>query len=143
MTHLEHGISAQSSTDDIWATGMDSPHRGGWQPYGAIWGLYIWGHMGAIWGPYGGHMRPYGGGYCALMARPSERSRLRYTIGYLPACAHSHPHMAAYGRIWPPYGPHIAPIWPHMAPYGPIWLPATPMWRVHTRSPNVVCRGLG
>ena len=61
--------------------------------------------MWAIWGPYGG-------GYCAFMARPSERSRLRYTICYLPACAlvrvlepASHPHMAAYG-------PHMAPIWP-------------------------------
>ena len=29
-----------------------------------------------------------------------------------------------------------APIWPHMAA-------ATPIWRVHTRIPNVVCRGLG
>ena len=26
MIHLEHGISAQSSTHDIWAMGMDSPY---------------------------------------------------------------------------------------------------------------------
>ena len=90
MIHLEHGVSAQSSTDDIWATGMDSPLRGGCSHMGPYEG-----HMGAIYGPYGGHMRPYGGGYCALMARPSERSRLRHNICYLPACAHSQPHMAA------------------------------------------------
>eukprot|EP01048_Picozoa_sp_COSAG05_P004312 COSAG05_NODE_227_length_13407_cov_32.277953_1_plen_72_part_00 len=43
MTQLEHGISAQSSTDDIWDTGMNSPYRGCCShmgPYGAICGPY-------------------------------------------------------------------------------------------------------
>eukprot|EP01048_Picozoa_sp_COSAG05_P003150 COSAG05_NODE_141_length_16655_cov_22.580963_8_plen_76_part_00 len=50
MIHLEYGISVQSSTHDIWATGMDSPYRRGCRS-----------HMGAIWGLYGGYMGPYGG----------------------------------------------------------------------------------
>eukprot|EP01048_Picozoa_sp_COSAG05_P003471 COSAG05_NODE_160_length_15590_cov_14.460848_6_plen_84_part_00 len=32
MTQLEHGISAQSSTDDIWDTGMNSPYVLVWRP---------------------------------------------------------------------------------------------------------------